>query len=929
MGTIAAKPEPAGRTNRVEQEILRCAAIGETADFTGQKWSRVKRVDGRAVVSGKFLADLWLGLHETRVHPVGIAITGVHIDGTLALGGARVDARLRAPLVGLSAKDCRFDAGLELGNARVESLYFLDSEFAGDLSLWANSIEVVGQLHFIRCKFEGFFSIRNAVVDDDFNLSGCALPKGIAASGSEIRGNLLINGAQMGVHGQGATVAVDLFDVEVSGNIEIARCRLEGAISASQARASSVYFGKIKAAGPHGVLNMQFCQIAHNVRIMGSRFRGGVDFFGGSIGGQFYSHRSVFGEPGSPVRNLRMASASVKTAVLIDQCRVHSGILASNLKAGQLLRLSGSSVPCPGANLVAGDFSNHTAGKVEISNCFVAGALCFDNSEMTRFVMTDCTVDLTGRPRRSAAPYAKEVNAVGLSLYAAKIGQDLVISTMQQGGASCIDGGVSLQAMEAGGQVSLRFCWLGRESMAQSVMAWGLKAARVFEVLHCVLPAGLNSANLETADFRMKSSVVSASNAEPRSAAAVSLQAAKIGDSFFIGSDNDEPDKMLQVSGTIDAADCQIGNSVTISGLNLGHSGPPDPAQWAGGISFAGSQLGNVYLGLDNEGAPETRILGCIAFDRAKCLSVQLYPRLTITARCKAGEATFSQSVGKEVLRNKWGVALSLVGASTERLRIERPALQGMVDCKNLSANQIADSAGEAWLQAGIAPGQLRLDGMTYDDLDDDQLASNEPRKDGGSTAHPMGAVARRLDWLAMQYPGGTPDAASFVPQPYEQLARHYAAMGDERARRQVLVRKRQIQRLHSGLGWIERAVSGLLGLTSDYGYSPGKASAATLILVLLGTIAAWGLYAAGAIVPENAEQGSAAFSPLLYAIDVAVPFLDLGHDGDWSIDPGKLAYWPGQTLALGLAEALYRLAGLVMLSITVLTFSGILHEKE
>lgn len=933
MGRATATPNPAPRRSRVEQEILRCAANGEAADFTGPQWKRVKRVDGRVVVSGKFLADLWLGLTDCRVHPVGIALKGVHIEGVLALGGARVDARMRTPLVGFMAEQCRFEAELNLGNARVESLYFTDCIFGATDGIWAslfaNSVEVIGQFHFTRCQFEGYCSLRNAVIDDDLKFAGCTLAKGLMASGSEIRGNLSISASTSHGFGEATIIAVELFDMDVAGNVELVRCRLGGAIAASQIRASSLRLEKVVAPGPSGLLNATFSRIAHNVRVVQCRMEGGADLSCASIGGQLSFFRSILGRPASDNRVFRIPSARIAMAMLIDRCRIYGGILANNLDAGQLLRLSGASLVAPSPNLIIADFSSLTAIKVEISDCFAAGQMRFDNAALVRFTLDDSTIDMTGRRRRRAPCSDVESTTFGLTLYAARIEQDLIISASTPGRAVHIDGGLSLQALKAGGQVVVRFCWLGREGMDHSLQAWGMKSAGLIEVSNCVLPSGLYAPNLETADLRLKHLVVTAPLKGPGHYVAVSLETARISDACFIGSDDPDHSLMMQMTGSLFAGDSEIANMITISGLTMRLPDTHAPEVWSGGASFAGAKLGDFHIGRD-DAMPATVLAGCVAFDRASIRSLRLYRSASVRVRNKDAGRMFADSESDAVLRCKWGVAVSLVAVTVERaLFIDRSRLDGMVDCKNLSVNTLVDKGGEAWLQAGVAPGQLRLDGMTYSDLDDDQITSIETRPEGGSTAKPRGAVARRLDWLAMQYPDGEADASSFTPQPYEQLARHYASLGDERARRQVLVRKRQLQRTHSGLGWIERTVSGLLGLTSDYGYSPGKASIASALVIAFGALAAWALHSAGAIVPASDEAGSALFSPLLFALDVAVPFLDLGHDSLWRIDPAALPAWPGRTLTVGLAEALYRLAGLVMLSITVLTFSGILHEKE
>jgi hypothetical protein len=244
-------------------------------------------------------------------------------------------------------------------------------------------------------------------------------------------------------------------------------------------------------------------------------------------------------------------------------------------------------------------------------------------------------------------------------------------------------------------------------------------------------------------------------------------------------------------------------------------------------------------------------------------------------------------------------------------------SLRGIVDLRDAQVGQLADGCGRRWTALGLEPGHLLLDGLTYRDLDD-----SEEQRDTGSSAD---SVRRRIEWLAMQYPEGRASAATFVPQPYDQLARYFAQNGNERARRLVHVARRDLQGRHAGLPRFERAAEQLLSLTSAYGYAPGRAAAVVAAFVALGALAAWAIATAGGIAAADGDGSGTPFNPILYALDVAVPFLDLGQDERWTVAAaGPVPVW-----AIQVGHAVYRLAGLVLVSITVLTFSGILREKE
>ena len=94
-------------------------------------------------------------------------------------------------------------------------------------------------------------------------------------------------------------------------------------------------------------------------------------------------------------------------------------------------------------------------------------------------------------------------------------------------------------------------------------------------------------------------------------------------------------------------------------------------------------------------------------------------------------------------------------------------------------------------------PDHLYLDGLTYQALS------------------PRLSADRRLGWLARD-PGG------HQPQPYEQLAAHYTAIGQPGQARDVLYARERIQRL--GKGPASSSWSLLQDITVGFGYRPLRA---------------------------------------------------------------------------------------------------------
>lgn len=924
-GKQVRKPASGRRLTAVEREILRCVEVGEAADFTTGQWPGRKGADGKPAVTGKFLSDLWLGLFDIRVHPRGIEIKGLAVQGEIDLGGARVDARMRTPLVGLMVSACHFDSCVRLSNARVEALFFEDCIFAtADATggnIFAGSTEVIGQFHVTNCTLNSYLSLRNAVIDDDLMISGGTFARSIRFSGAEIRGNVSLTGLKVDGMADGSGVAIECVDAVIAGNVAISRCHFNGAVAWSQTQSASLVFKNVVVTGQ---VNALYIVTTQKLWMQRCRFRQGADFSGSVIGGQIYCVRSLVGSADSAQSGLKLASARVAIFVIIGLSRINGGLELTDLDAGQKLALLSLSVPMAGANRLAVDATRLKAGRLEVTNARIGGQLLLTDARLGGMTIDRCTFDLCSGGARHSGGAAVEAQAYGLNAYGARFERDAIVATTR------MDGGATFQSVLCGGQMVVRNCWLGNSTRPHSFHAWNMVATGLVEFTDSLLPAGLYVPNLQTADLRLNSVICCAPDSGAGQYMAVSLQAARVTDSCSFGRSEGEGSPPSRFFGSIHAGDAELLTSLYFANAHLHQPPGTQPAGWAGGLSFAGARLGDVCLGSEADDAQLASIAGCIACDRASIKSLRLYKSLNVHSRSKDGIASFRDGEADDVTRNKWGVALSLLAVTIERgLTVAGAQLNGMVDLKNLSVNSVLDQGGAAWAKAGVLPGQLRLDGFTYADLDDDQAASNELATAGGSTARPKGAVARRLDWLDMQYPNHQASAATFVPQPFEQLARHYGAMGDERGRRQVLIRKRQLQRLHSGLGWVERLVSGLLGLTSNYGYSPGRASLWALMLILLGTAGAALFDSAGAMVQRDISGGPMSFSALLYAIDVAVPFVDLGHDSAWRIDPARLTNWPGRTFIVQLSEAVYRLSGVVILSITVLTFSGVLREKD
>lgn len=237
--------------------------------------------------------------------------------------------------------------------------------------------------------------------------------------------------------------------------------------------------------------------------------------------------------------------------------------------------------------------------------------------------------------------------------------------------------------------------------------------------------------------------------------------------------------------------------------------------------------------------------------------------------------------------------------------------------------NALVDNIETGW----PAHGFLDLDSATYARI----------RHVGGDQL-----TAKRIAWLRRQFPEGKPDATSFRPQPYEQLSRVLRQHGLAREANAVAVEKIHMRLAARVDGPWARILPNLLMLISKYGYSTSRAVLSFLVFVLVGTA----MYATALFVfqqpfvpVENpaepvtyrfafglaelaTTQGCPGLDVMHYALDAALPVIDVGQDLRCRFTPEG----PGRWFWLLLHSA-YVIAGAALSAVVVLTLTGILRQ--
>jgi len=126
-------------------------------------------------------------------------------------------------------------------------------------------------------------------------------------------------------------------------------------------------------------------------------------------------------------------------------------------------------------------------------------------------------------------------------------------------------------------------------------------------------------------------------------------------------------------------------------------------------------------------------------------------------------------------------------------------------------------------------------------------------------------------------------DPDGYHPQPYEQLAAAYRAVGNEVDSRTVLL-ARQRTRRHT-LSAPLKAWGYLQDWVVGYGYRPQRAAIWLSVLLIIGTVT----FATHHPAPVRQGQ-TPEFSPLLYTLDLLLPIVGFGQKG--AFNPRGWEHW-------------------------------------
>ena len=375
----------------------------------------------------------------------------------------------------------------------------------------------------------------------------------------------------------------------------------------------------------------------------------------------------------------------------------------------------------------------------------------------------------------------------------------------------------------------------------------------------------------------------------------------------------------------IDAANLCTGGAALLQGANVKGEVFFADARIDGYLAFGGGRFinpagwairapnvrvgGNLTIKIDDDGyAPhghKTVIEGGAKFDRAKIDGAFTWLNLELRGAGPIGQK---------------GAVLTLADAAIEGPLQARSLVMhadARLDLSGARCATLDDDLKNGW---GVEGAALDLEGLAYERIEN----AGERWRD-------------RLAWLKR----ARSDGGRFSPQPFTRAAEVYARAGRRDEARRILLAQQDLSTLHRPAGPLTWVLSSLFGVIAGYGLAPIRIVRALVVFIAIGIAGALAMNAQGALVRPDGSACNSAVEPALYAIDVALPVIDLGQESRCA--PGRTA---NADLPVGIevpnsdwrlfegaamwrwAQAIYAILGAILTALAVITFSGVLKPK-
>lgn len=377
----------------------------------------------------------------------------------------------------------------------------------------------------------------------------------------------------------------------------------------------------------------------------------------------------------------------------------------------------------------------------------------------------------------------------------------------------------------------------------------------------------------------------------------------------------------------IDAANMSVGGALLMRGANVkGEIFLPD-ARIDGYWALGGGRY--INAGAWAIRAPNARVGGNLTFKLADDGFAPHGQKTVIEGGAKFDRARIDGSLSWSQLELRGpgpdgakGAAFSFADAQIAG-PVQAKALttqqDAFIDASGASCSALDDDVKTGW---GAESARLCLDGFAYGRIDSDGEKWRS-----------------RLNWLKRS----RRDGEKFSPQPFTQAASTYARMGRREDARRVLLAQHDLHTLAGSAGPFSWALSSLFGVIAGYGLAPMRVVRALALFLALGVFGVLAMNAQGALVTPQGRACNGAVEPTLYALDVALPVIDLGQETRCA--PGRTARaelspgvavsetsdwrWLEGVALWRWAHALYALVGAILTALAIVTFSGIMKPKD
>ncbi|WP_007026742.1 hypothetical protein [Saccharomonospora iraqiensis] len=767
-------------------------------------------------------------------------------------------------------------------HARSRRLELHGAEIVGDLDL-ADSV-LRFPVVFAHCRFRGDLDLSDAATAR-VELTDCVVPR-VVAPRLQCSGSLML-------HGVRETSTVNLEDAHVSGGVELADCHLaaEGhALNLSSARVTGdVTLARTVVDGDETTtVNLLAVRVEGTLDVTGFRSPGALFLAGAEV-------QQFLWLSGSRLGAVDGSSSRIGLGMYAERMSTTKGFAFRSARVGGDIRLDGAELRAGtgwGLNLYRAD----VFGTVRLRNGFTCRApmgAILDHATVTGDVrLDDADVD--------APDHA-------LSLANATVSGGVAARAPAR-----VAGRITLDSARVEGVFRMESAELSAGSGAVSISAFAATVRAEFALVGATRVTGrIRLTDCDTGTLRLTESVLLGDD----DGAALNLTGNTVsGDLVLNGVESLGRIRLrnntVQGSHLLDGAHLRADRhdqqgrriALEVSALSVGKNLTMTEATVDGAVRVAYSHIAQVVTitdcvlaggRTDPTDPPMSLDLGGTTVGRHLSLS---RTRSTRTVRLTTTTVHGDVGLDDTVLDDR-DLALDAAELTASTLIfLPARAPTGRVDLSHARLGTLRDRV-RAW---SYAHGFLDLAGCAYD------------RLDGAMT------LKQRLHWVHSA-------TEPFMPGPYEQLAASFSATGEEseaRTTRLAAVRRssseltQNTRRNRPGAPtrdgppgpparWTSRVVGvlrhlvqrgyqlwgALQDLVLGYGYRPLRAVVVFLLAWSSGAVAfAWGTgpcLRSGTAVPGPCPvrvDEHPTWDPFLYALDVLVPVVDLGHATAWDV---------------------------------------------